>query len=392
MGNALLTLSIVLCLETAPSEHRDMLDYLLQGNQAQRAKYPFISARITYTRAYADSVAEAFAGKYRAEPTLVVCQVNWAQLGDKVRYDEVFDAETLRRGEKTQGDVSIRSHATFLSVRDGRTEAAYEPGQTFNTGHDSTAGMGYTTPFSLHYRQSIRERADYLKRQFNGTVRYLEERELEGKRYPVIEYYFKAGTGDQREHRWIDVRRGFWPIRTESFVNGKLADIVVVSEVRDLGQGRWLPTAYRVVEPNPRSLVHNAIYVYDFQVQAFDVDQPPPASTFVLQVPPGKAGFSRADMRPIQAKTGRIDLSHLQADGTPAPGQNEIVAFRPKGRQNADPNNSPLLPLVAPAKSTVPRWPFDRGTPSPWSSGWLLLAAAAVLMATVAVLYRRRNS
>ncbi len=175
-----------------------IVQYLALGCRAHRDRFPFASARLTVTTAYARTVEDAYAHRWASEPEPIVLRVSWVTDGDTTRCDETYPPDLMEKEKASMKATGIGHYLDTRSVRRSR----FELWDIVTTAQLFAAPLGQHTyegwsPFNLKTGPPVDERV----RLHNAT--YVGDRDLDGSRLPVLRISLAAQGVEQVDYYWI---------------------------------------------------------------------------------------------------------------------------------------------------------------------------------------------
>ena len=378
------------CDAFQPGDRPDaMVEYLLQANAANFESFAFVQTKFTVTLAYAHGLENGLKGIWLDEPEPVVGHVFWAFDHETFRRSETYSNETIAKHERWEGGFLHRTYTNIHTCWNSDLQLEAEAGQIFQV---RTKKAGYAEgfqPFSVGLAQKVlRDRATIAKSKYHGGITYLGERDLEGRRLPVLEsqMHFDGYRDDnlQIDDIWVDPEHGYLPKRVDTYymTKSKPRMTTIVQEFKELGHGRWMPAMYRYV-----NMTADPVRCHELRVLEVDADNPPSPEIFEMRVPEhtSRGGHNNITNENYLAKQGRVSLASFRSDGTLRPDQDELelnTAIRsspsPGTTLGTNPDQGP---------SQVSVWPFAQAKPGNGIT-WTLIALASTLL-VVALLLRK---
>jgi hypothetical protein len=365
-----------------PKAHDDMLQFILEANRAHCQKFPFMAARFREFTGSAASWQDAIEGRFLPEPKPVVCNIFWAFDGENFRRDEIFAPEDIKRFSERRGRLTTYRYQNNRGLWNSTLDLYLEHAGHFTIHRRGHFGLEGWQPFNIGMGLPLYQHVPRILKFEEGRARYVGERELDGRRVPVLETSFREtnGTTRQLDRYWIDPERGYIPIRVETYFNDKLAIpalLIVIREFRSIGNGIWFPSLARFTFVSPGTVDH----VSEWQLVDVDIENRPAPDVFSYGVPqeaaPGTELFGTNDLtrEKLEVHKGRISLAYFHSDGRLREDQQNVTVRPSPGSSRAGGATS----VIRSQESTVPIWPFARAdSRSPWE--WVALFVLLVLL------------
>lgn len=366
-------------------DQRDLVEFLLNGNQAYYDSFPYLTAKFRVTRGYAKTLTDGLEGRWLPETEPLVCHCFWA-----------FDGENeIRRDEYLRDDVAKHPSAvTQHALRKGSLLASYQPGQIFHI-QDRSAAPPYFQwyqPLNFGRNAPLHEAVRFIRGQPGGSVSYEGEKDLDGKQMHVLKMD-QSGPGPNPHHQtdrfWIDPIHGYVPVRIETFIDEEREprQLFVVTEFQKIKGERWIPCLFRnlILEIGGRM---PGLALTEMALDEVDADRKPAAAVFELQVAKGVNGSNEIRHETMRSRTGRLSLSSFRPDGTLVDEHGDFEMTPTRSRVNEG-----VRPPPDGAESLVPTWPFATAANSKARWLWTILGVFSIILAGVLfVRYWRRAS
>jgi hypothetical protein len=322
------------------------------------------------------------AGKWLNDPPPPVGHITWAYSNGRYSCDEKYDAKTLRRFEKRDD----KGRLVERSLRNER--CVWNSSVEISLASDGSPAIAPAThefcfsPFGCGKLLPIYK----LTESYGGSFEYGGIEQWGDRQLSVLRHRPNAS---QTDEFWIDPDRGFIPIRLITRVLVlrirrdpplELVQIQEVFQVRDLGNGRWLPTRIRYAEQG-----ESPVNGYEVIVDEIDVDRPPPEELFEIKVEPGRRALDRFHIGWVKTHTGRLSLASFRSDGTLVPGQTELE-WQPLN----PPSSGSTVRLAGDDAAAVPQWPFAQRRPWQSMRFWQIVGVfIAVGAGSIALILKR---